>query len=62
MNTFLNIFRAVLVITCVITFAGLIYDLNNAESAPQQAAAGATAAAIVIIPYVLLRAFEGFKS
>jgi len=34
-------------------------DLNNAESAPQQAAAAAMAMAWVVIPYVLTRSIEG---
>lgn len=62
MKTFLNILRAMLVLACVVTFIGLLSDLDNAVSAPQQAAAAAIAAAITIIPYIGLRAIEGFGS
>jgi hypothetical protein len=36
----------------------LIKTLMWAESAPQQAAGAATAAALVIVPYVITRAFQ----
>lgn len=40
----------------LLTFAS---DLNQAESAPQQAAAAAMALAWVVMPYVLTRSIEG---
>jgi hypothetical protein len=40
----------------LLTFAS---DLNNAASAPQQAAAAAMTLAWVVMPYVLTRSIEG---
>jgi hypothetical protein len=38
----------------------LLFTMTSAQSAPQQAAGAALAAATVIVPYVFTRAMEGF--
>lgn len=60
MKTFTNIVRGITVLACVIAVFGFISDMSNATSAPQQAVAGAVYAAMVVIPYVTMRALEGF--
>jgi hypothetical protein len=42
-------------------FPLMIWELSNAENAPQQAAIAAMAAAAAIIPYVFARALDGFR-
>lgn len=49
-------------ITILATFAAsfqLLFTFTAAQSAPQQAAGAAMAAAMVIVPYVFTRAVEG---
>lgn len=60
MKAIIGLGRFLLVVLCVISMFGLFVGLANAETAIQEAAIGAVSAAVVIVPYVLLRALAGF--
>jgi len=56
---FLVVCWAVTIIVTSFAAFDLIVGLTRAESAPQQAAVGAIAAAQAVVPYVFTRAVEG---
>lgn len=52
----------VCILACLLSGVVLFYTIIDSEGAPQQAAGAAISCALVIIPYVLARAFEKLLS
>lgn len=59
MGAFLTICRAVTLLACIGAGITLLATLGGSNSAIQQAAGAAMAAAFVIIPYIFTRIIEG---
>jgi hypothetical protein len=59
---FLSICRVITGLVCSVAVLELFFTLATSQSAPQQAAGAAIAAAMVIVPYVFTRMVEGLAS